>query len=151
MKNRKKLLKLQAKRKITTNIIQNVGQIVFYKIKCHYISLTDDFVCELYCVIQNKRLAIKGIINPEKLVDDGILLEAPPYLRSDKYNCTEINLSKKDAPNFYKLLQTYVYNIGDRLDNNLPHTIDFNFENKIGVNDVQLKAERENFLNVNKI
>lgn len=155
MKNRKKALKLQtklqAKQKITTHVIQHINKIIFYKIKCHYIALSDTFVCELYCIIQNKRLAIKGIINPENLVDDGILIEAPFYLQSEKYNCTEINLSKNDAPHFYELVKTYVYNIGDRLDANLSHTIDLNFENKIGVNDVQLKEERENFLNVYKI
>ena len=72
-------------------------------------------------------------------------------MRTNEYNCTEISLSKKDAPEFYELIKSYVHNIGDRLDNNLSHNIDFNFENKIGINDVQLRKERENFQNVYKI
>ena len=151
MKNRKKALKLQAKRKITTHVINNVGSVIFYRIKCHYVALTDNFICELYCVIQNKHLNIKGIINPEYLAFDGIKIESPSHMRTQEYNCTEISLSKKDAPEFYEFIKTYVYNIGDRLDNNLSHNIDLNFENKIGINDVQLRKERENFQNVYKI
>ena len=49
MKNRKKALKLQAKRKITTHIINNISNMLFYSIKLHYISSTDDYACQLPC------------------------------------------------------------------------------------------------------
>ena len=151
MKNRKKKLKLQAKRKITTHIIDNISNMLFYSIKLHYISSTDDYACELFCLIQNKRLSIKGIINPDIMMQDNITIDAPNYMRSSMYNSVTIALEKKDAPEFYELVKSYVYHIGDRLDAGLPHNIDFNFISKIGVNDYQLKKERENFLHVYKI
>ena len=151
MKNRKKELKLQAKRKITTHIIDNISNTLFYSIKLHYISSTDEYACELFCLIQNQRLSIRGIINPDIMVRNNITIEAPNYMRSPLYNSVTIALERKDTPEFYELVKSYVYHIGDRLDAGLPHNIDFNFISKIGVNDNQLKKERENFLHVYEI
>ena len=151
MKNRKKALKLQAKRKITTHIIDNISNMLFYSIKLHYISSTDEYACELFCLIQNQRLSIRGIINSDIMVRNNITIEAPNYMRSPLYNSVTIALERKDAPEFYELVKSYVYHIGDRLDAGLPHNIDFNFVSKIGVNDNQLKKERENFLHVYEI
>ncbi len=116
MKNRKKALKLQAKRKITTHIISNISNMLFYSIKLHYISSTDDYACELFCLIQNQRLSIRGIINPDIMVRNNITIEAPNYMRSPLYNSVTIALERKDAPEFYELVKSYVYHIGDRLD-----------------------------------
>ena len=151
MKNRKKALKLQAKRKITTHIISDAKNILFYSIKLHYISVTDNYVCELLCIAQNKRLTIKGVINPDLILRDSISIETPNYMRSPIYNCVTIALERKDAPEFYELVKSYIYTIGDRLDSDLPHNIDFNFVSKIGANDVTLKKEREKFLHVYQV
>lgn len=151
MKNRKKFLKNQAKRKITTHIVNNLNNMLFHKIKLHYVRATDDFICELFCIMQNKQLSIKGIIDPDMLANNNITIEAPYYMKSPIYNCTAIAVAKKDVPEFYELVKSYIYNIADRLDNNLPYHIDYKFESKFGVNDNQLKTERENFLNVYKI
>ena len=143
MNNRKKALKLKSKRNIVTHVIRNSPEVTFFKIKCHYVNITGDFICEVRCLINKQILNIKGILYTEELAIDCIKIKTPYYMKSKEFNCVELGFTKKDTPNLCKSIRNYVDFIGDQLDSNKTVFPDYKLESVIGVKDKDLKKERE--------
>lgn len=146
MNNRKKALKLESKRNIVTHVIRNSPEVTFFKIKCHYVNMTDDFICEVRCLINKQMLNIKGILYTEELAIDCIKIKTPYYMKSKEFNCVELGFTKKDTPNLCTSIRNYVDFIGDQLDSNNTVFPDYKLESIIGLKDKDLEKERETFL-----
>ena len=142
MNNRKKALKLKSKRNIVTHVIRNSPEVTFFKVKCHYVNMTGDFVCEVRCLINNQMLHIKGILYPEELAVDCIKIKTPSYMKSKEFNCVELGFTKKDTPNLCKSIRNYVDFIGDQLDSNNNNFSDYKLESIIGLKDKDLESEK---------
>lgn len=131
---RKKKLK-HHKKKLQKRIpVPTLKTLLFTKIKCHWNSTMDEYIADIECQINNHRVNIKGVIDPEQLVSSGIFIKTPKRLYSIQYqkhyNINELSLSATDAPMFYKLMKSYIYMIGDKLDANITRSelIDLNLE-----------------------
>ena len=146
MNNRKKALKLKSKRNIVTHVIRNSPEVTFFKIKCHYVNMTGDFICEVRCLINKQMLNIKGILYTQELAIDCIKIKTPYYMKSKEFNCVELGFTKKDTPNLCTSIRNYVDFIGDQLDSNNTVFPDYKLEIIIGLKDKDLEKERETFL-----
>lgn len=136
--NRKKLLRNKKRRNVTTHIVSHVQQIRFYKIRLHYASISDTYMCELFCTINGDKLSIKGVINVIALVDGLVKIDAPMALKEPQYNATTIALVKKDAPTFYQLVQDFIYTTADALDAGVKRPADIHIQSQYGLIDQEL-------------
>lgn len=142
MNNRKKTLKLKSKRNIVTHVIRNSPEVTFFKIKCHYVNMTGDFICEVRCLINKQMLNIKGLLYTEELAIDCIKIKTPYYMKSKEFNCVELGFTKKDTPNLCISIRNYVDFIGDQLDSNNTVFPDYKLESIIGLKDKDLESKK---------
>lgn len=142
MNNRKKALKLKSKRNIVTHVIRNSPEVTFFKIKCHYVNMTGDFICEVRCLINKQMLNIKGILYTEELAIDCIKIKTPYHMKSKEFNCVELGFTKKDTPNLCISIRNYVDFIGDQLDSNNTVFPDYKLESIIGLKDKDLESKK---------
>lgn len=151
MKNRKKELRLKKRRNTTTHIVHHLHHVRFYRIKLHYVALSDSYICELFCTINNDRLSIKGVIDVMALPNNIIKLDASQALKGGIYNATTIALARKDAPHFYAFVEAFIYNTADALDAGSRRPPTITIEEPYGFDDSRLELERTNLDHVFQI
>lgn len=112
--------KSKHKRKLFATQSHKVGEgqtFFFREILLKYLPNIDKVQIRLHAMIGLQDIIILGLIDPDKSYNEGMLIETKspqPWM-----TVKEIYISRKDCPNFFAVVLSYIYTAADLMDSGM--------------------------------